>query len=263
MKWDDIGVVIATKAHGENGLIVHILTQEHGLHAGMMKGRKKHAPLSQPGTVLQLTWSARMEEHLGFWNVELRRSVPHIIANDQLRLYALNAITHLLYHTLPERYPCEPIYTHYLALNETLQHGQLGQWGLEYVQFQLDLLAWLGYGLDLTHCAATGDTHELVYVSPKSGRAVSKNAGEPFADKLLPLANFLQPQSRTQEEISPVLMADTQQIIDGLRLSHYFFHKYIFAPQEKTLPMSCQLFLHSLRQMHTNDTAPITVETPA
>ena len=192
MDWRDEGILLAVRPHGESSAIIETLTREHGRHAGLVRGARgaKLAPVLQPGTQLALEWRARLVEHLGHFRIEPVRSRAAAIMADRAALAALNAIGALLVTLLPEREPNEPVYHGTVALADALAEAAW-DWPARYARWELDLLTALGFGLDLASCGATGATEDLAYVSPRSGRAVSHEAGGAWADKLLPLPGFL------------------------------------------------------------------------
>ena len=192
MDWRDEGILLAVRPHGESSAIIETLTREHGRHAGLVRGGKgaRLAPALQPGTQLALEWRARLAEHLGHFRIEPVRSRAAAIMADRAALAALNAIGALLVTLLPEREPNEPVYHGTVALADALAEAAW-DWPARYARWELDLLTALGFGLDLASCGATGATEDLAYVSPRSGRAVSHEAGGAWADKLLPLPGFL------------------------------------------------------------------------
>ena len=192
MDWRDEGILLAVRGHGESSAIIETLTREHGRHAGLVRGGKgaKLAPVLQPGTQLALEWRARLAEHLGHFRIEPVRSRAAAIMADRAALAALNAIGALLVALLPEREPNRPVYDLTVALADALAAGTW-DWPARYAHWELALLTALGFGLDLGACGATGVTEDLVYVSPRTGRAVSHEAGGAWADKLLPLPGFL------------------------------------------------------------------------
>lgn len=192
MDWRDEGILLAVRPHGESSAIIEVLTREHGRHAGLVQGGAgaKLAPLLQPGAQLALEWRARLAEHLGHYRVELLRSRAGAIIEDRRALAALNAVGALVVALLPEREPNPAIYDRTLALADDLA-ARADHWPANYAHWEVALLAALGFGLDFSRCAANGSTEDLAYVSPRSGRAVSRNAGGAWADRMLPLPGFL------------------------------------------------------------------------
>ena len=192
MDWQDEGILLAVRPHGESSVIIEALTRAHGRHAGLVHGGQgaRLSPVLQPGAQLALEWRARLAEHLGHYRVEPLRSRAAAIMGDAAALAALNAVGALIVAFLPEREPDPALYEETLALADALA-ARAPDWPVAYARWELSLLAALGFGLDLSRCAATGTTEELVYVSPRSGRAVSRAAGAAWADRMLPLPGFL------------------------------------------------------------------------
>lgn len=185
MEWQDDAIVLGAKAHGESSAIVEVLTRDHGRHFGVLRGgtsRKMSAHL-QPGTEVALRWHARIEDQLGTFTLEPLRSRAELLGERQ-GLAALNAVTSLLSFALPEREAHSRLHLHSGALLDiALEPG----WALHYLSWEVGLLDELGFGLDLSCCAVSGDTEDLAYVSPRTGRAVSRSAAGDWAERLLPL----------------------------------------------------------------------------
>ena len=187
MEWRDRGTLLSVRRHGETSAIVEVFTAEHGRHAGVVRGgtSRKLAPILQPGALLDVTWRARLDAHIGTFTVELLRSRAADLMADRLTLAGLGAVTALLSFSLPEREPHPGLHSGTEALFDMI--GVNPAWPLAYLRWELALLDALGFGLDLSACAVTGATEGLAYVSPKSGRAVSAGAAGAWADRLLPL----------------------------------------------------------------------------
>ena len=191
MEWRDQGILLSARRHGETSAIIEVFTPAQGRHAGIVRGgtSRKIAPSLQPGAQLDVAWRARLEDHIGAFTVEPLRSRAAVAMQDRLALAGLNAVTALLAFCLPEREPHPALYRRTEALLDMLGQGDV--WPLAYLKWELRLLEEMGYALDLDACAVTGATEGLIYVSPKTGRAVSaKGAGE-WADRLLPLPPVL------------------------------------------------------------------------
>lgn len=190
MEWRDQGILLGVRRHGETAAIIDVLTAEHGRHAGVVRGGagRRIAPILQPGAQLDVTWRARLEEHLGSFSIEPVRSRASLMS-DREALAALNAVTALLSFALPEREAHEALYRRTLALLDLIEDNAL--WPVGYVRWELALLDDLGFGLDLERCAVTGSTEDLAFVSPKSGRAVSSRGAGDWVDRLLPLSPAL------------------------------------------------------------------------
>lgn len=186
MEWREDGVLLAARPHGESAAIIEVFTAGHGLHGGMVHGgqSRRLAPVLQPGAQLDLRWRARLDDHIGAFAVDPIRARSAGLLQDRSALAALSAICALLRHALPEREPHPGLYRATLPLLDGLAAPG---WQTEYLRWELHLLEELGFGLDLTRCAVTGGREDLVYVSPRSGRAVSRAGAGDWADRLLPL----------------------------------------------------------------------------
>lgn len=185
--WRDEGALLRVRKHGETSVIIDVFTEEHGLQAGVVRGgtSRKIAPVLQPGAQLDVSWRARLEEHLGSYAVEPIRSRAAAVMGDRLALAGLNAVCALLAFALPEREVHPQLYRQSITLMDLLGHTDA--WPLAYLRWELALLEEMGFGLDFSGCAVTGTADDLVYVSPKTGRAVSAQGAGAWADKLLPL----------------------------------------------------------------------------
>jgi DNA repair protein RecO (recombination protein O) len=213
MDWRDDGILLSMRLHGETSAIIEVMTAGHGRHSGVVRGgaSRKMAASLQPGTGLKLEWRARLDEHIGSFTVEPVKSRAHLLA-DRLALAGLLSVCALLHEALAEREPHPALWHKTLALMDVL--GDEG-WTAAYVRWELCLLEEIGFGLDLSVCAVTGATEGLVYVSPKTGRAVSaKGAGE-WADRLIPLPEGLDGDG----PLTP------QSVAMGLRLTGFFLDR--------------------------------------
>lgn len=190
MNWTDEAILLSVRPHGETAAVVELLTRNHGRHLGLVHGgRSRRArPVLQMGNHVDATWKARLEDQLGHITVELRRAYASEAMEDAQALTALTSLC-ALSRLLAERDPHPNLYEITLFVLGFLNDESV--WPALMVRWELALLDELGFGLDLTKCAATGSMDDLCYVSPKSGRAVSRQAGEPFKDKLLLLPQFL------------------------------------------------------------------------
>jgi DNA repair protein RecO (recombination protein O) len=234
MEWTDTGIVLGTRRHGEANAILELMTRAHGRHLGLVRGGfgTRMKPVLQPGNSLMATWRARLDEHLGYYVVEglELRAAAFLPA-----AHAVFGVTHLaaLCRLLPERDPHEQVFA---ALDAAL--GRLGdpaEVAVLVARFELDLLAELGFGLDLSACAATGELLDLVYVSPKSGRAVSRAAGEAWRDRLLALPAFL------GEDETPPPSAD--DLAAAFALTGFFLERHLYAPHGAALPDARAAFI--------------------
>ena len=217
IEWRDEGALLKVRKHGETSVIIEVFTATHGRAAGVVRGgtSRKIAPILQPGAQLDVTWKARLEEHLGAFTVEPIRSRAAVVMSDRVALAGLNAVTALLAFSLPEREDQGPLYRRSIQLLDLLGQGDV--WPLAYLQWELALLNELGFGLDLTCCAVSGATENLAFVSPRSGRAVARSSAGEWVDRLLPLP--------------PVLVrlgeADLHEIILALKTTGYFLEHHL------------------------------------
>jgi DNA repair protein RecO (recombination protein O) len=185
MQWNDEAIVLSLRPHGETAGILEILTRQHGRHLGVVHGcsSSRSRAMLQPGNRLNVTWRARIAEHLGVLTAELTTARASQFFEQRMALVALNAAIAVAGAVLPEREPHEAAYEASDALLDAIAAGSLTEWGPAFVRWELGLLNELGFGLDLSTCAATGSTDDLIFVSPRSGRAVSREAGHPYRDR--------------------------------------------------------------------------------
>lgn len=228
MEWREEGLLLSQRRHGESAAIIEVFTKEHGRHAGIVRGgaSRKIAPILQPGAQLDLSWRARLEDHLGTFAVEPVRSRAFLMG-DRVMLAGLNALTALLSFTLPEREPHPSLYGKTLAVLDMMEEGPF--WTLAYLRWEMAVLEELGFGLALETCAVTGATEGLAYVSPRTGRAVSEAGAGEWAGRLLPL--------------SPALVGGGEgtaaEVVEGLQVTGHFLETHL-APSlgDRRLPPS-------------------------
>ena len=225
IEWQDDALVLAARRHGETSAVLQLLTREHGRHAGLLRGAfsQRHRGLLEPGNQVTAKWQARLADHLGTYSCELAAAHSARLLDDPERLAALSAAAAICEEALPEREAHPACYDAFLALIEALEGPH---WAETYVRWELGILGELGFGLDLSHCAAGGDNSQLAYVSPRSGRAVSLAAAAPYRERLLALPGFLAGGGEGGRE----------EVAQGLRLTGYFFERHIFNPRERQLP---------------------------
>jgi DNA repair protein RecO (recombination protein O) len=230
MEWQDEGVVLGVRPHGETSAIVEVLTRDHGRHLGLVMGGRSRRlrPVLQTGNHVDVRWRARLADHLGHMTLELRQGTAAGLLDNAKALDALTSLVALA-HLLPERDPHPNLYEITLFILDLI--GDADMLPALLVRWELALLSELGYGLDLTRCAASGANDGLIYVSPKTGRAVSASAGEPYKDKLLALPAFLTEGGQGQG-------VTTRDIADGFALTGYFLESRVLEPGGKLLPES-------------------------
>ena len=225
MEWRDEAVLLALRPHGESSAIIEVFTAQHGRHAGVVRGgaSRRLAPLLQPGAQLAVTWRARLDAQIGTFVVEPLRSRAGVLG-DRLALAGLSSICAMLQVALAERDPHPRLWASSIRLLDALQTAP--DWQVQYLRWEMELLDDLGFGLDLTRCAVTGSRDDLAYVSPKTGRAVSRAAAGDWAARLLPLPAALLGQGP----------ADATEIVQGLAVTGHFLAREL-VPMLKDRPL--------------------------
>ena len=235
MEWTSEALVLGARPHGESSAILEVMTWERGRHLGLVKGGRSRRiqPILQPGNSVMATWRARLDDQLGLFTAELLTARSARLIESATGVFGTQLITGYLRY-LPERDPHPGLYEaagiildH---LEDPLDAGQL------LVRFELALLDELGFGLDLSACAATGETADLVYVSPKSARAVSRAAGEPYRDRLLPLPGFLLGEAVGARP-------DAEELAQAFALTGYFLRRHVADARSSPLPGAREQFL--------------------
>lgn len=227
MQWSDQAIILGVKRHGETSVIVEAMTRVRGRHLGLVRGGRSRTqqPVLQPGNSVEVTWRARLDEHLGEYRVEPVRLRAARLMEAATAVYGVQAMASLL-RLLPERDPHPHLYDALEVilenLNEPADAGEL------FVRFELAVLNDLGFGLDLVRCAATGRRDDLIYVSPKTGRAVCREAGAPYAAKMLALPAFLAADGAEA--------ADCDALADAFRLTGFFLHRHVYEPRGMEMP---------------------------
>ncbi len=230
MEWSDEAIVLALRPHGETSGILEALTRNHGRHLGLVRGgasSKGRAQL-QPGNLVRLTWRARLEENLGIFVAELARARASDMFEDRAALAGLNAFTAVAAAVLPEREAHVAAFEGADVLLDAMTRHDFDDWAPLFVRWEIGLLDELGFGLDLTRCAATGSADDLIYVSPRTGRAVSRAGGEAYRDRLLALPPFL--LGRQAGDPNP------RDALAGLELTAHFIAQWVLSPHHKTIP---------------------------
>jgi len=209
MDWASEGYILSVRKHGETSAIIDVFTPDKGRHLGLVRGgvSRRNRSVLQPGNKVKVEWRGRLSEHLGNFTVE-----------------ALNAVCAIARECLPEREAHPNVYQAFEILIENMHDPEI--WPALYVRWEAGLLTAMGYGLDLCSCAATGVNDNLTHVSPRSGRAVSASAAEPYADKLLALPAFM----LGEPYVTP------KDVQDGLMLTGYFLETRVQWGVNRTLP---------------------------
>jgi len=221
MEWTDEGIVLSARPHGEAAAVATLLAREHGRHAGLVMGGRSSRQRGhmEPGTVVAVRWRGRLADHLGTYTLEPLRGYAAGLLDDPPRLAALTAACALVEAALPEREPHPGLFDGLCALLDVLDTAPA--WAEAYVRWEVGLLAELGFGLALERCAVKGDltgaNDYLAYVSPRTGRAVSVSAAEPYRDRLLPLPGFLIGRG----------LGGSEEVAAGLRLTGHFLERHV------------------------------------
>lgn len=249
-QWQDQGIVLSVRPHGENGGVVSLLTRDHGRHAGYVRGARssKMRGTLEAGNVVDAAWQARVSDELGSYTLELSQSLAAHIMQDPLRLGALQAACALCDQALPEREGHSGLFYGLSALFETLQSDV---WASAYVMWEIALLKELGFSLDLSACAGGGDVGDLAYVSPKTGRAVSRAAGEIYKERLLHLPDFLKKNRGG---------GDPADVLTGLDLTGYFLEHWVFAHHTQGIPTQRLRFYERFAKTVATQTASHHIE---
>lgn len=229
-------IVLQARKHGESSAIMETFTREQGRHKALVRGGvgRRMRPVLQPGNIVEVEWRGRLEEHLGYYTVEIVDALAGTFMEDRLSLSALNSLASLLREMLPEKQPLTGLYDVTKIVLERLDDPDI--WPALYVRWETMLLEGLGYGLDLSRCAATETTDNLTHVSPRSGRAVCAEAAEPYLDKLFRLPPFLRGQP----------IATPQDVADGLRLTGHFLETRVQWERNRTLPEARRVMVERL-----------------
>jgi DNA repair protein RecO (recombination protein O) len=238
MEWSDEGIILSVRPHGETGAVLELFTRHNGRHLGLVHGgrSRKLRPILQIGNHVDASWKARIADNLGHFALELRKGYAALVLDDAAALAALSSIAALA-RLLPERDPHPNLFEVTLFILGYLDEPEV--WPALLVRWELALLEELGFGLDLTACAATGARQNLIYVSPKSGRAVSAAAGEPYKDRLLALPQFLIG--------SPERGVTAADVTLGLTLTEHFLLARVLRPRDLTMPEARNRLLSYLR----------------
>jgi DNA repair protein RecO (recombination protein O) len=230
MEWNDDAIVLSSKPLGENGTILELLTRDHGRHSGLVRGgaSRRIKPTLQPGNSVHVGWRARLEEHLGSFSCELARARAGELMDSREALAGLNAFTAMTTAAMPEREAHAPVFLGGEILLEAMMADDLSHWLPLYVRWEAGLLEALGFGLDLSECAATGAKTDLTYVSPKSGRAVSRHAAGIYASRMFQLPGFLLDSTAAEPT--------SEETANGLVLTGHFLLERILKAHGKQMP---------------------------
>lgn len=225
VEWNDSGIILSVRPHGETGGVVSILTQNHGRATGYVYGAvsTKTRGVLEIGNIVNVDWKAKAPGQLGTFSLELEKSYAADVMDDPVKLTALQSACAIADKTLPENEKHSGIFDGTRALLASFA-GEL--WGASYIFWEIAILRELGFGLDLSKCVSTGVTEDLIYVSPRSGSAVSAAAGAIYKERMLKLPPFLRGEARF----------DPEDILDGLKLTGHFLLHRVFALSNTNLP---------------------------
>lgn len=234
MEWTDDAIVLSVRGHGETGAILEALTREHGRHMGLVRGgaSRRSKPTLQPGNSIHVHWRARLEDHLGSYVAELTRARAGDMLENRAALAGLNAFAAIAAAAMPEREAHAPVFNAAEILLDAIATDDFAHWAPLYVKWEAGLLDALGFGLDLSRCAATGVVDNLIYVSPRTGRAVSAEGGALYKERLFPLPPFL----LGSQNADPA----TADITAGLRLTAHFLLDRVLNPHNREMPAARQ-----------------------
>ena len=232
MEWSDAAIVLSSRPHGENGVILELLTRDHGRHLGLVRGgtSRRQQPTLQPGNTLDIHWRGRLAEHLGSYTAELSRARAGALMESRGSLAGLNAFSAVATAALPEREAHAPVFAVGEILLDAMVASDTLHWLPLFARWEAGLLEALGFGLDLSECAATGGIDDLIYVSPRSGRAVSKAGAGIYADRLFKLPGFL----TGGEDSHP----GPDEIAQALRLTGHFLTERVLEPHGAEMPQA-------------------------
>ncbi len=250
MQWTDEAIVLGVRRHGETSVIAEMMTRSHGRHLGVIRSGRSRTmqPVLQPGNTVEATWRARLDEHIGEYRIEPLQLRAGRLMEAAIAVYGVQAMAALL-RFLPERDPHPHLFEMLGVILEHLEDP--ADAGELFVRFELAVLEDLGFGLDLARCAATGDTEDLVFVSPKSGRAVCRSAGAPWADRMLALPAFLGAGRNSA--------ADAQALSEGFRLTAYFLNRHVCEPRGLELSSARDGFVQATLKALAAEHPPETV----
>lgn len=261
MHWSDASIILSSRKYGESSAVVRVLAREHGVFAGVVRSAnsKNNRGIVQAGNVVSSQWQARLSQQLGTFKLELLEAHAAHIMQDEAKLAALSSACTITEMALPERHPYPKLF---LSLHEFLHTLTASDhWQQDYVKYELSVLAESGFGLDLSECAATGVTEDLIYASPKSGRAACREAGEPYKDKLLPLPEFLLSGHGSRVMGHGDLTHDSglmthdylKEILAGMQLTGYFLEHSLLAPHGKKLPAARIRLQNILQELNATE----------
>jgi DNA repair protein RecO (recombination protein O) len=243
MKIEDTGIIISSYKFGDTALVVKILSQNHGVIKGLLKGQRRNHSTIQSGNLVHFTWSARLSEHLGMLSISLEKAYSLLNFSDYQKILSISSLCSLLDALLPEREEYSDIFEEFIAYMHNLSFDN---WLQRYIMMELLILNRTGFGIDLEKCSVTGTSNNVTYISPKSGSAVSKDVGEPYKSRLFKIPAFFLEKENEMVQKQPTEM---QEILEGLEITRYFFAKHFFTDSFAKLPSNCIQFRDELNRV--------------
>jgi len=227
MEWQDQAIIISKQIQGNSSLIIKVISYNHGIYKGMIKGAKNHKNnhVYEIGNLISCKWRARTDDHLGYIKVEEDINFSSYVMYNKSKLYSLLSIAQILDVVLPERVICMEIYKGLYDLLYAMYNNN-DYWKKLYLIMEFNLLSYLGFGLDLMKCTVTNSKSDLAYISPKSGKAVSSKAGYDYRDKLIPINNFLLNYAKSNNIDHELSLLD---LYNGLNITRFFLKKFVFS----------------------------------
>lgn len=237
MKFSDIGIVLSHIKYGDTSIIVKIFSQEHGIIKGLVNGQKKNSAILQTGNQISFEWNGRLEEHLGKLKPEIEKAYPLLFFSNYVKLISISSICKLIELTIPEKDPSPEFFKIFINYLENLNSEE---WLKNYCLLELEILKNCGFGLDFSECAVSGSSDKLIYISPKTGAAVTKEVGEKYHEKLFKIPEFYHDNK---------IRTNITEILESLRITRYFLAKDFFAENGKKIPDTCGNFLEEVSRI--------------
>ena len=238
MEVNDHGIIVSKRYYSESSVIVSIFSESHGIVRGLIKGalKSKTKHTLQLGNLVKFNKRSRLQEHLGYINIELLKSNLLNIMNSKIKLLITNTICLYLSDFLQENIPLKSFYS---CTAKVLLEKINKDYYKYYILWELQLLANIGFGLDLQKCAVTNSTTNLYYISPKTGKVVTKEVGDPYKDKLFKVPDFI---------INDNLTYTMKDIYDMLNITQYFLNRFV-NEYGKSIPKQREMIVNKVLQL--------------
>lgn len=241
MKIEDNGIIISSSKFGDKGFVVKIFSQQHGIIKGFIQGQKKNSQLVQQGNLISFKFTARLEEHLGRITASMEKAYPLLNYSSYVKMLSISSLCSIFDKVLQERENMESLYGQFITFLENLDSAD---WLKQYALFETIILSECGFGLDISSCALTGETSGLYYISPKTGAAATKSAGELYKDKL-----FIIPEFFLENSAKPTI----SEIVEALNISRYFLAKSFFAENDNNIPTPASNFAEEVVKLRDKE----------